>query len=490
MAKILLINPNKWGRGITHIWIASHSATLKAEGHEVSLFDCTFYKNWTNNETLFNTYNAMYKPSNYENMISFNENDIYKNLQEKIDKFNPDFIFWSALSSHIHGEGEYVNIQYGNDLMNHLSTKATKVAAGLQATSNPKLVLKNLKNIDFLISGESEIVLKNFVSDYLKGGDIQTKGISYINDNEIVSNPRQEIIKDMDAIPHYDYSIFDEQVFLRPYNGKEVNAVDYELSRGCMFSCHYCVETVIQKYYGFENVNKRGAILNAKNYLRNKSAKRIFEELSDLVLNYKIDLIRSQDTNFLTINKAMLTELADLILANELKFKMYIETRPEGINSTTIELLKKLNVDGIGMGIELSTQSFREDKLRRFADTEKIINAFDLLKENNIKRTAYNIIGLPDQDEDSIIETIEFNRRLSPDNVTVAYYSPYLGTERQVRGQELGDFNEYEFNVDSTFRSTTKNKKLSSECLDYYKENFAKFSSNNKLIDKYSELSN
>ena len=22
---VLLINPNKWGRGITHIWIASHS---------------------------------------------------------------------------------------------------------------------------------------------------------------------------------------------------------------------------------------------------------------------------------------------------------------------------------------------------------------------------------------------------------------------------------------------------------------------------------
>ena len=78
-------------------------------------------------------------------------------------------------------------------------------------------------------------------------------------------------------------------------------------------------------------------------------AKRIFEELSDLVSNHKVELIRSQDTNFLTINKATLTELADLILANELKFKMYIETRPEGINSTTIELLKKLNVDKIEM---------------------------------------------------------------------------------------------------------------------------------------------
>ena len=29
MAKVLFINPNKWGRGITHIWIASHSSALK-----------------------------------------------------------------------------------------------------------------------------------------------------------------------------------------------------------------------------------------------------------------------------------------------------------------------------------------------------------------------------------------------------------------------------------------------------------------------------
>jgi len=487
MSKILLINPNKWGRGITHIWIASHSATLKAAGHEVKLFDCTFYKNWTNNETLFNTYNAMYKPSNYEKMIKFDENNIYESLQKTVDEFDPDFVFWSALSSHIHGEGEYVNIQYGNDLFETISTNAIKISGGLQATARPYLVLKNLKNIDYLINGESELVLKNLVEE-LPQEKIETKGVSYLRDDKLISTPRQSIISDMDIIPHYDYSIFDKQVFLRPYNGKEVKAVDYELSRGCMFACHYCVETIIQKYYGFEEVNKRGSILNAKNYLRNKSAQRIYEELSDLVNNYKVELIRSQDTNFLTIDKNTLNDLGDLIQKNNLEFKMYIETRPEGINLKSIDLLKKLNVDGIGMGVELSTQSFREDKLRRFADTEKIINAFDLLKENNIKGTAYNIIGLPDQDEDSIIETIEFNRRLSPDNVTVAYYSPYLGTERQIRGKELGDFNEYEFNVDSTFRSTTKNKNLTAECLNYYKENFAKFSNNNKPIEKYSKV--
>ena len=43
MSKILLIQPNKWGRGITSIWIPSHAAALKNAGHDVTLFDCTFF---------------------------------------------------------------------------------------------------------------------------------------------------------------------------------------------------------------------------------------------------------------------------------------------------------------------------------------------------------------------------------------------------------------------------------------------------------------
>ena len=37
---------------------------------------------------------------------------------------------------------------------------------------------------------------------------------------------------------------------------------------------------------------------------------------------------------------------------------LYIETRPEGINNSTVGT-KKLKVDGVGMGIELSSQNFR-----------------------------------------------------------------------------------------------------------------------------------
>ena len=151
MAKILLINPNKWGRGITHIWIASHSVILKRNNHRVELFDATFYSNWSLNEVQFQTDNKMYKKTNYDEFLKFNSNDILEDLQKKINKFNPDFIFWSAISSHIHGEGEYIGIQLGCQIIQNLDYKAKIICGGLQPTANPTLTAKKFMNLILIL---------------------------------------------------------------------------------------------------------------------------------------------------------------------------------------------------------------------------------------------------------------------------------------------------------------------------------------------------
>ncbi len=474
MSKILFINPNKWGRGITTIWITSHSSLLKENNHEVQLFDATFYKDWTDNEIDFNTKNNQYKKSNYLDLVKYNPNNIKEDLQKKINKFNPDIIFWSALSSHIHGEGEYVNIEYGYELLKDLNYKGLLVTGGIQVTASVEKMFKNYPDIDILVGGESEFVLldiSNKITDSNFKDDI--KGISYKDPSgKIISNLKQSIISNLDTIPAYDYSIFDPNIFLRSYNGRVVNAIDYELSRGCIYTCSYCVETVIQRYYGFEEKTKKGALLQSKKYLRSKSAERIYSELVDCKKKLNIELVRCQDTNFLTIDPKVLKKLEILNLAEPLKMKLYIETRPEGINEKSVKLLKNLGVDGVGMGIELAGEEFRESELNRFADQDKIINAFKLLKENGIDRTSYNIIGLPNQTESSIISTIKFNKILNPDNITVAFYSPYLGTNEQKKSRDLDYFKDYEKNVDSQLRSLSTGKNLSISKLNYYKENF------------------
>ena len=475
MAKILIINPNKWGRGITFLWMASHSALLKKHNHEVKLFDCTFYESWSENETKYNSANKMYKKTDYASYIKYKKNDLRSDLQNTIDNFSPDIIFWSSISSHIHSEGEYVNIQYGHDLLNDIKlSKIKKITGGLQATADPKKIFSLFKNIDYLIRGETEMVLLEIANKLDNGKNIDdTDGLAYINNNKVITNQKQKIIPDLDVMSPYDYSIFEEQTFFRPYNGEVLKAVDFEISRGCIYSCSYCVETVIQKYYSFDEHNpKTGAIKNFKNYHRSKSPEMVFEEIKNLNKNYGISLFRCQDTNFLTINKAVLEKLSELINNSNLDIKLYIETRPEGINEKTVKLLKKLKVDGVGMGVELSDQDFREKNLNRFANQEKTINAFKLLKENGIKRTAYNVIGFPEQNENSIIQTINFNKQINPDNITLAFYTPYIGTQQYDKAVSTKEYDSYNFNADNVLRSTTKSKKISSETLNYYKKNF------------------
>lgn len=473
MKKILFINPSKWGRGITPIWIASHYAVLKKK-YKVKLFDSTFYETWTDNETKFNTKNRQYLETEYLNKIKFNSNDIFDDLQKEINTFLPDIIFWSALSSHIHGEGEYVNIQYGYELIEKIDTKnSILVTGGLQATASSELILKKYPKINYLISGESEFVLSEIMQNLDNKENIEKiKGLNFIKKNLFIKNNKQSIISNLDNIPPYDYSLFSKQIFLRPYNGEVLNALDYELSRGCIYTCSYCVETVIQNYYDFKDTTNKGALINAKSYLRCKSALRIYRELLNYKEKYNIELVRCQDTNFLTINRKVLLELEKLILEKPLGIKIYVETRPEGININTVKLLKNLGVDGVGMGIELSGQEFRENNLNRFSDQNKIIEAFKILKEYGIKRTSYNIIGLPNQDEKSILNTIEFNKSLKPDNITVAFYSPYLGTNEQVKSTELNYFDRYESKVDGQLRSLSKNNLITRKKLEYYKENF------------------
>ena len=198
----------------------------------------------------------------------------------------------------------------------------------------------------------------------------------------------------------------------------------------------------------------------------------IFFEISKLNKDFGINFFRCQDTNFLTINRSILIELSELISESKLDIKLYIETRPEGINQESIKLLKKLRVDGIGMGVEASSETFRQTNLNRFADQDKIINAFKILKENGIKRTSYNIIGAPLQDEQSIKETIEFNRFLKPDSISVHYYTPYYGTKSHSDGVREGMFEDYEFDADTYLRTKTKSKDLTAEKLVYYRNKF------------------
>ena len=73
-----------------------------------------------------------------------------------------------------------------------------------------------------MIQGESEFVLSEFASKIKNTKELKDLNGPYKESKKVKINPRQNLIDDLDKIPNYDYSIFDDQIFLRPYNGKIV----------------------------------------------------------------------------------------------------------------------------------------------------------------------------------------------------------------------------------------------------------------------------
>ena len=64
---------------------------------------------------------------------------------------------------------------------------------------------------------------------------------------------------------------------------------------------------------------------------------------------------------------------------------------------------------------------------------------------------------------------------VKPDNITVAFYSPYHGTEMAEKGYDNNMFDTFQPNVDSQLRSTSKDSLISVDKLNYYKKNFLDF---------------
>ena len=131
-----------------------------------------------------------------------------------------------------------------------------------------------------------------------------------------------------------------------------------------------------------------------------------------------------------------------------------------------------LKVNGVGMGVEAGEEQYRETNLHRYANQDRIVRAFDLLHEANIRATAYNVIGFPNQGEESIIDTIKLNIRLNPNNITVAFYSPFIGTDLQRSSAGEGLFEEYAYGIDSQLRSCSIEGDDHINMLEFFKRHF------------------
>lgn len=247
-----------------------------------------------------------------------------------------------------------------------------------------------IRKYPFVIAvlGEGEISTLNLIEELGKKNiDLASiRGIAYYNGKEIVRNPDQDLIDDLDQLPFPRHKDF--------FQDNDRNTGCLLTSRGCPFSCSFCC---------LDAISRRRARL--------RSAENVVDEIEEMILTVpQIKRIWIQDDNFLIDNDRAI-KICDEIIRRGIKMHFVCSARVKPITQELVNKLEEAGFRKVLFGLESGdegilrscrkniTQKDAEQALRYFLPT-KIIAGF------------FIIVGLPGENEETVRETIRFIKRL------------------------------------------------------------------------------
>ena len=308
----------------------------------------------------------------------------------------PYVIGFSCLTAHVQRAYEM------SKMVKQLYPDSIVVTGGLHATALPDESLAH-ETIDVVVRGEGEVALLQLYRAIREGESWDNIGnLSYRRSGMIQHNPEAPLIPDLDDLPMFPYEMFRHPRYEKGF---------ITSSRGCPYKCTYCSQRM----------------LTGTSY-RYKSAKRIVDELQNLIEDYDQKQILFYDDNF-SFKQKRVIDVCDQIIDRGLhkKCSFSIQTRADNIPDAIIPHMRKANFVHVGFGME--TGSERLAKLIVKGETvADHVDAVKRCRKAGFETSLFMIFGLPTETAKEREETFRLVQGL---NVQMSKYNnliPYPGT--------------------------------------------------------------
>jgi radical SAM superfamily enzyme YgiQ (UPF0313 family) len=258
------------------------------------------------------------------------------------------------------------------------------------------------------VIGEGEITFGE-LADALFKKNISLEninGIAFYRDGKVIVTPQRELIADLDILPFPKHEIY----FKTPrLNGCIMT------SRGCPFKCSFCALDTIS----------RGIV-------RYRSIKNVVDEIQYMIDSFpQMNHIWIHDDTFLLNNKRVM-EFCDEIKRRNIKIDFICSGRMKPLSAEMIKKMEEANFKLVCFGLESGDNGILE-KCHKGITQEDAINAFHLFKNSSIIIHPFLIVGLPGENERTILETSKLVQKLQRIKYiafeNVAVLSVYPGTE-------------------------------------------------------------
>lgn len=302
-----------------------------------------------------------------------------------------------------------------------------------------KTMLEN-EEIDYIFTGEGENILLNFLTQDI---DI-VKGVVYRGEDGIKYNGIEPLIENLDIIPF-------------PYDSEELEdrtkIFYYESSRGCPFSCSYCMSSIDKtvRYYSIE---------------RTKEDLKKFIDSPIRLLKFVDRTFNLKKEKFMAIWKFLLENYRDGIT-------FHFEINANIFDDETLDFLETVPKGYFQFEIGVQTIDAQAMKsIGRINDLSKL--------EHNIRRISRNIhlhldliAGLPYETYEKFRNSFDYVHDLKPEMIQLGFLKLLKGTkmysEREKYGYKYFSKPPYEVfsNEFISFEEIVKLKNLE-KVLDFY----------------------
>ncbi len=366
--------------------LLSIASVLKKEGYKIDLMDLNIYDHYCRDK---------YK--------SYLTTDKIKSI---IEKKKAKIFAISSMTVNFKFTEEIIQI------IKEVHSESLIIIGGIHASFNVGNILKNNKNIDFIIAGEGEETILDFLKSIEKGKNLSSiKGLSGRYHGGLFHNPNRRLIKDLDVLPPPAFELLPKELF--PFLTRIYT------SRGCSGSCRFCVVNC------FFN-----------NRFRFRDPDKVFEEIQYIKDNFNPTMLLIGDLTFLD-NKRLSHELCDIMKRERFDQKWWCQSRADRINKKTSGLLNKSGCYQIALGIESPSEIKNKN-----ITLNKSIKACENLKNNNLIVQTYWMFGLPYETKESSKNTTHTIKQLIRNRLTdlthIGITVPYPGSELCEKASENG----------------------------------------------------
>lgn len=286
------------------------------------------------------------------------------------------------------------------------------VIGGPEVTYDVMDWMKEVEDFDFIVIGEGEQTFKQLLSEIQEGHNFSSvPGIAYRKNGSIQINPQQNKL-DLKELPS-PYR-FEEDI---AHLSKRVTYI--ETSRGCPFSCQFCLSSIEVgvRYFDREKIKEDIRYLMANGAKTIKFVDRTF----NISRSYAMEMFRFLIDEHLPGTVFQFEITADIM-------------RPEVIEFLNQEAPADLFRFEIGVQ---STNDYTNELVMRKQNFEKLKRTVTMVKEGGkIDQHLDLIAGLPEEDYQSFKKTFNDVFAMRPEELQLGFLKMLRGTGLRLRAAQ------------------------------------------------------